>query len=79
MMDTVSDILNAIRTLPRLERVRLAQELSKELGAEAEGGLRTGEAAGAEFEAWLDKLHSRLSPGPPVPLAALDRGSIYDE
>jgi len=78
-MDTVSDILDAIRTLPWPERVRLVQELSKELGAETEGGLRAGEAAGAEFEAWLDNLLSRLPPGPPVPLAALDRGSIYDE
>lgn len=34
VMDTVSDILDAIRMLPRPEKVRLAQELSRELDGE---------------------------------------------
>jgi hypothetical protein len=77
-MDTVRDILDAIRTLPRPERVRLAQELSKELGAEAEDRSRSGEAAAAEFDAWLEKLLSRVPSSPPLLPEAFDRGSIYE-
>ena len=78
-MDTVSDILDAIRTLPRPERVRLVQRLSRELGAEADDRPRSGQAAGAEFDAWLEELLSRVPSSPPLPPEAFDRGSIYDE
>jgi hypothetical protein len=80
-MNTVSDILEAIRTLPRPDRVRLARELSKELGADAgaEEHLPQGEAAAAEFRTWLADLLTRVPASAPLAPEAFDRGQIYDE
>lgn len=79
-METVSEILDAIRTLPRTERVRLAQELSRELGvSHGTEPARSEAAASAEFDAWLEELLRHVPTSPPVPPEAFDRGSIYDE
>jgi hypothetical protein len=81
MVNTVSDILDAIRTLPRPERVRLVQELSKELGTDGDvqGRARSGGATAAEFRTWLADLLTRVPVSPALASEAFDRGQIYDE
>ena len=64
-MNSVRDILEAIRALPRPDRLRLVEQLSEELGSEPlevqEGG-RQGviDALRASAGAWSDDSHPDL-------------------
>jgi hypothetical protein len=76
---TVREILDAARALPRVERVRLLEELRRELRVERSPSAGTSSATGSELRSWLDGLLARAPSSPALPSEAFERENIYGD
>ena len=76
---TVREIMDAVRALPRVERLRLVEELRREFRAEGRPLSDAGRAAASDLRVWLDDLLARAPSSPALPAEAFDRDSIYGD
>jgi hypothetical protein len=76
-MTTVREILDAALSLPRPDRLRLAEQLNEVLEGEAEDLPLSGVEGAKQFRSWLEELLSRAPKTPVLPAQAFSREQIY--